>query len=181
MLPNLRQGGNQQINEGGTSQTTENRNDQILADFRRSQRTNPILNRFIAKKTHVSIDELTDEEILNYLPPDCITSLEDGFNNQYIEELFKRYSMQCERIILQNVKTGILIKENEAYDRIGHPPPWKIINGLFDKYGFHYHIKEPSSQVRYVARFFDKENNKTQIPFSELSSGEQIIVTLILS
>ncbi|KPJ67284.1 MAG: hypothetical protein AMJ43_05335 [Coxiella sp. DG_40] len=181
--PNLQPGGNKQTNEGGSSQTTENRNDQILAYFKQPQKTNPDLDKLAAiieEKTHSTIDKLTDDGILDNLPPDCVTYLVDGFNNQYIEELFKRYSMQCQRIILKNVESGIIVKENKACDYIGHPPPWKLINRLFDKYGFHYHINEPPRQNRYMARFFDKENNKTQIPFSELSSGEQIIITLIL-
>ncbi|MGB3214524.1 MAG: AAA family ATPase, partial [Alphaproteobacteria bacterium] len=60
-------------------------------------------------------------------------------------------------------------------------PPWDAINDQFKKYNFKYEINRPKeSQSRYEVKFTLISNPDNNVHFSNLSSGEQMIVMLIL-
>ncbi|WP_420557400.1 AAA family ATPase [Roseovarius sp.] len=108
--------------------------------------------------------------------------LAESTQNQHISRLFLQYENNTDGLIRQyyNPTSGISIPKAQIEDTLGKPP-WDIINQLFQAYGFKYRVTHPSPEERkFVVEFFRADNSETRINFSELSSGEQMIVTLIL-
>lgn len=134
----------------------------------------------ITERSGKKIGEIENEDIRRSIPHDHMLYTMDCFDNQHIAALLKSYQVKCDHIMLENNKIGKLCSFEEACKKIGLPPPWEIINNIFDKYNFHYHINKPETGETYILTFLDKNNVKKTIQFSQLSSGEQIIVTLIL-
>jgi len=102
--------------------------------------------------------------------------------NKYINRFFVNYVVRRERLILisHNKDTGDSVKEDTIIKELGETP-WDLINCLFKKYGFKYSINNPeSSHGFYDVKFILETDNSVQIPFEKLSSGEQMIVMLIL-
>ncbi|MBK7362059.1 MAG: AAA family ATPase [Micavibrio sp.] len=102
--------------------------------------------------------------------------------NKYISRLFVNYIVRRERLILQahDKKTGNSINEEVIIEKLKEAP-WDLINQLFQRYGFKYRINNPtSSHNPYDVRFVLEADKNVQVNFERLSSGEQMIVTLIL-
>lgn len=183
-VPANHQFGNLNNNTGTTNQV-ESRVTSIVqyAKTPKHNRSNSQLNailKLIEEKSGRLVDELTSEEIQTNVPANYMWYLDNGFNNQYISELFKAYTTKFDSIRLDYIDQNKTISQEETYKKIGFPPPWIIINEIFDKYDFNYHIKIPNRGMHYVPSFIDKHEKVNEIEFDNLSSGEKIIVSLIL-
>ena len=102
--------------------------------------------------------------------------------NQHISRLFVQYKMNYEEKIQQTYdpETGSSLTKKQIEKDLGEPP-WETINNLFSQYGFKYRINSPERAIsHYTVIFHDKNNEDIHIPPNQLSSGEQMIVTLIL-
>lgn len=176
-------------NNSNNSNQIESRNSTIVEHLIE----NNINNRYeeiekirivIAKQRGINVDDvvkMTREELVNAIPPDAACYIENGFNNQYIAEVFKTYHAKVNAIKVSTY--GIKHStDQEIYDQIGFPPPWDTINDLFKRYeNFIYEINKPIEGLLYVPSFNDKSNSDVDnIDFGALSSGEKIIVSLIL-
>lgn len=144
---------------------------------------NKIIDR-IEKNLERSIDASDEKTISNAIDPTDIQIINDGFNNAYIKKFFEYYYNRLTEFESQCFRQGKscnTVPEAEIERQIGQAP-WEIINALFDENGFHYHINTPNSGIDYQPAFFDisvKEGVR-EINFSDLSSGEKIIVALVL-
>lgn len=172
-------------NNHGTTNQIETRINSIIQYAKTQQNKNNAqyneLIKEIEKVSSKSISELSAEEIEKRIPPNYMWYLENGFNNQYISELFKAYQSKVDSIRLDHLEKDEKISFDEAYEKIGFPPPWIAINEIFDRYDFSYHIQVPKGRnLQYVPRFIDKSDPRNEIDFNDLSSGEKIIVSLIL-
>ncbi len=173
-------------NPTGTIAHLENQNTVILDYARKakSQQTDATYNSVLERiqlQHNKLISELTDEQIIDGIPPEIGQYLDNSFNNIFIAQVFKAYQSKVEKIKLKNYRKEDAPTDEEIYGKLGSPPPWLVINTLFDKYDFHYHITPPIEHTTYVPCFIDKSNPAdNSIKFSDLSSGEKIIVSLIL-
>ena len=107
---------------------------------------------------------------------------QDVFQNQHIGRLFIRYARNKEREMYDswNPTTGKAKSLKTIEKKIGEPP-WKVINSLLKKYNFKYRITFPEhSHDNYTPRLFTEDNPEHYIKASALSSGEQMILALIL-
>lgn len=169
----------------GTSQHVEKRNEAFVnyATQAKDLRTNPDYNKAIEKiekKYEKTIDALSNEQIIAALSPELSQYLENGFNNKFIAEVFKAYQVKIDNIKISYFRRPAP-EDDEIYEQIGCPPPWKVINDLFEKHAFAYRITEPTHSVAYTPEFREKEGGgKDTVRFGSLSSGEKIIVSLIL-
>lgn len=67
---------------------------------------------------------MTEEELVNLIPPDLFFYLENGFNNQYISEIFRSYQEAVKRIkLISYYESNRPNAEDEIYNIIGFPPP----------------------------------------------------------
>ncbi len=127
-----------------------------------------------------ALKNLADEKIVSAIPPNAVSYIEDGFANQHMATVFKAYLDKMDYVVLQNAKNKKFLEENEIIEIIGFAPPWKAINDSFSKYNnFIYRIDEPKTGLDYTPTFKAIDGTES-ISFVELSSGEKIIVSLIL-
>ena len=68
--------------------------------------------------------------------------------------------------------------DNEIKKEIGEAP-WDTINELLENANFPYHIRKPKSYLgNYMVTLVSVEDNEIEIGFSDLSSGEKILISL---
>jgi len=138
----------------------------------------------IARQLGINAEDLykmTMQEIVSAIPPDIVTDIENGFNNLYIGEIFKAYQEKMDYIKIENFDQQRLLDIQQIYNIIGFSPPWEVINNLFEKYEFVYRINTPTPKTQEKPKFWDMNNpGNNNIEFGDLSSGEKIIVSLIL-
>lgn len=102
--------------------------------------------------------------------------------NKYISRLFVNYKIRHDERIISGYdsSSGSSIPEIDIIADIG-VAPWELINDLFEKYNFKYRINSPrTSHAHYDVRFTRYDDEAVEVTFEGLSSGEQMIVTLIL-
>lgn len=168
----------------GTTSHVEKRNADFLKyvgqvkESRNNSDYNIIITE-IEKSTKKNIEDLSDKQVIEAVSPDIAHYLENGFSNKFIAEVFQTYQSKILVIKSNAHDSKRFLEGSEIYTQIGSLPPWVIINSLFEKYKFSYSIKKPVDTSAYIPMFVD-EKNKVEISFSELSSGEKIIVSLIL-
>lgn len=99
--------------------------------------------------------------------------------NKHISRLFINYIIREEEVILSGNKRSVLVNKDDIVKEIG-VAPWELINQLFEQYGFKYQVNAPAnSHESYHLKFILRDNPNVKVPFEALSSGEQMIVTLI--
>lgn len=122
---------------------------------------------------------LSEREILDQLPSDFSLFLQNFENNEFIAEVCLTYSerLNAEKIKLFDAGKQKSVGEIEAL--IGKSP-WARVNELFEKYDFSFRLTAPEVGVQYVPQFVNDNMPENRINFSNLSSGEKIVVTLVL-
>lgn len=171
----------------GKVQTVQDRKTKFLEIFKKFKNQEGIsdndfhaLRNEIEKHSDTTLDKMTEEQFLDCLSYDYVTWIENGFENKYISEVFKAYLLTETKLKSEYFEYDkeVKIKSEDIISKIGKSP-WIMINELFDKYGFHYHITKPELDIDYISSFKEKKGN-ISINFNELSSGEKLIVNLIL-
>lgn len=184
-IPAHQQFGNLEGN-AGTRQQIEARTTQIIqyAQSPKEKKRDQNLNNLLAHLEQAAgrdLSSLETGELERLIPPNYVWYLDNGFNNQYIAELFKAYQAKVEAVKLEFFDKKQFLEPDAIHKQIGFPPPWELINEIFDRYGFAYHIRAPGGHnVHYNPVFQDKRNDENSIQFGNLSSGEKIIVSLVL-
>ena len=131
---------------------------------------------FIASKP---FEKLADEQLLNSFPLNLVVDDEDNVANGFVSDVFKLYLQKIQTFKADNYSSEERLTDEEIYQRFGARPPWLEINELFVKYGFSYRINALIATTDFTPVFIDESSGK-KLPFGSLSSGEKILVTLIL-
>jgi AAA15 family ATPase/GTPase len=101
--------------------------------------------------------------------------------NEHLAKLFVQYWRKFETTVIseRNPQTGVTPGDEEIVEMIGERP-WNIINKLFAQYGFKYKINYPDNALKAYAVEFINIDTEERVPFAGLSSGERMIVSLVL-
>ncbi len=98
--------------------------------------------------------------------------------------VFYRYFEEAQNNAYRKASGGTFFTAEEFIDKFGNPP-WDEVNALLKFYGFQHQVLPPSvdndprATNGYTARFIN--NNDEIINVDQLSSGEKVIIALLLS
>ncbi len=132
--------------------------------------------------------KIKDREIGFYESEEFREAFRDGWiytqdvtQNHYMSRLFISYQTKFEEKALsaRDRNTGVSLTDEDIYAEIGRPP-WDYINELFEKYDFEYRISSPKRASETFSVQFHKKDAERELHIQALSSGEQMIVSLIL-
>ncbi len=132
----------------------------------------------LANKIMLNIDkpqaEVTREDIIENLPIDYINYTMKISTNEGLNQIFQMYFIQSAQLKIDGKN------EQEILDEIG-VPPWDNLNQILQSFNFPYLITKPVSLTgRYQLKLHKAETPEVQINFTDLSSGEQRIITLFI-
>lgn len=139
----------------------------------------------IRTNTSKEIYNLSDTDIKRALSKMPIEKFEQGLNNLKIAEIFIRYAdtqkttwsdVGKEDLPLCDRTNKVMQEMSKIFG--SNKAPWELIDEIFTKYDFKHTINTPDDAGLYNVKFIDK--NKELLDFANLSSGEQVIVQLIL-
>lgn len=142
------------------------------------QKIDPSIQKLDSSASAVS-KRLTERDIYDVIPSDISLMTEDYKNNEFIAEVCLTYLDRQNTIKLEFFNKGEIKSEEEVEAKIGKSP-WSRINELFEKYDFHYRLSAPQLGITYNPRFHKDNNPASLIEFSKLSSGEKVLVTMVL-
>lgn len=138
----------------------------------------------IKRKTRIDVREQSrsyfdgDDFRRDFL--DGWTYLNDVGANQHISRLFLNYYIKMsDTISARRTPDGRTINDADLKELVGEAP-WTLINELFEKYNFQYRINQPLSIASNLVIKFRSVQEGFEILYEELSSGEQMIVNLVL-
>ena len=151
----------------------------------------PIQNivKEIERITSKEINTLSDKEIREVLSKMPIEASTQSLNNLKIAEIFLRYYKVKEKNWSIVGKEGLpRVEGNKKVSQAMFncfkidKAPWELINDIFEKYNFKHRINKPESDESYNVKFLENLENQDgeTLDFSNLSSGEKVIVQLIL-
>ncbi len=154
---------------------------QIIKD----QKQIRLLN-IISEESQKPIDDLSDEDFYKHYPIDDGLTVNDVFQQNF-SVLFKRYHTKFEDNLVSEFRftrynEGSFLERDEFIQKYG-PPPWELVNRVLEESRVNYRINDPVGTHRDVP-FTLKLVNQTsgaEINFSDLSSGEKVLVSLALS
>lgn len=146
------------------------------------------LFRLIADSAKKDINNLTMDDFYRHYP------MKDGLNNvdifqQNFSFLFKRYQVKkfdnkVSKFLAQELpKDNIEFLEDDEFVRLYGEPPWELVNKILKEANLDYQINAPQFLQRdapYELRLVNKFNN-AEVFFSDLSSGEKVLMSLALS
>lgn len=131
-----------------------------------------------------AIKDLTDQEISQLIPDDFYINQNMVVTNQHLSHLFVNYLSKQKSLFLkysdmpENCSKKIYAIKKMVLGEIGEQP-WKKINSLLSENGFTHQVTYPEDDsVNFNCQFINDKNET--FSFQELSSGEQMIVNLIL-
>ncbi|EJG2369076.1 AAA family ATPase [Vibrio parahaemolyticus] len=140
----------------------------------------------IADYSQRDIDELRDEDFYEHYPIDDGLTVNDVFQQSF-SILFKRYHTKFEDNLVSEFrynkyKEGSYLERDEFVKKYG-PPPWDLVNRVLEEAKVNYSVNNPESLHRDASFTLKLTNNTSgaEINFSDLSSGEKVLVSLALS
>ncbi|NVK75455.1 MAG: ATP-binding protein [Oceanospirillaceae bacterium] len=144
-----------------------------------------LVNR-IAEEANKTIDDLSDEDFYKHYPIDDGLTVNDVFQQNFAV-LFKRYHTKFEDNLVseyrfQKYNEGSYLKRDDFIHKYG-PPPWELVNRVLEEAKVNYRINDPVGTHRdapFVLKLIN-QNSDAEINFSDLSSGEKVLVSLALS
>lgn len=142
---------------------------------------------FIAQQRNKDLFKLTEADFLECVVPSYFTDNRD-LNDSKIEAIFYTYlnnryknSYQYFRKV-QGGKSNNAISEEDFAAK--YPSPWRIINDFLTRHSLDYFFKEvseddfsPEATIKFELA---RKSTEQPIPFEGLSSGEKVIISLIL-
>lgn len=137
----------------------------------------------IEKQTGKKINELTDAEIVKNIPHDFNNNDDRIAKNNHLSEMFISYLSKDKQLCYELTKTNLKDKASDIQDKIIQIlgiPPWERINTAFKKYKFGFEVDYPKDDSVYYQCTFTNTTTGESIPLTDLSSGEKMIVMLIL-
>ncbi|PCJ87871.1 MAG: AAA family ATPase [Flavobacteriales bacterium] len=141
----------------------------------------------IAKKANKAISELTSDDFYNHYPPD--DAMHNDIFYQSFSNLFKRYQDKYDdnqyRQFRKDIKKHNEIEylTDEQFLQIFGEAPWDFVNKIIKEAKLDYHINSPFNSNRDAPFELKLVNNfnSAEIQFSELSSGEKVLMSLALA
>ena len=141
----------------------------------------------VSTYTHKAEEELTEADFYNAPHDESLIDVNDLFASQ-IEIVFYNYAKRRHENTykyFQKKEYGDKndsINDNEFLQKFR--PPWEIINEIFTQNNLDFYFRgldrgDYSRDVNVEFQLYKKSSNQT-IPFTDLSSGEQVIIGLIL-
>lgn len=140
----------------------------------------------IAKDSLKAVEELSDDDIYRNYPIDDGLTVNDVFQQSF-SILFKRYHIRFEDNLIDEFRyekygEGSFLERNDFIIKYGFPP-WEVVNRILEEAHVNYRVSNPEGLYRDAAFTLKLVNNITgvEINFSDLSSGEKVLVSLALS
>jgi len=145
------------------------------------------ISKFVAANRFKSIYELSEADFFNTTLPENYLDVPDLFKSE-ISNVFFLYAKR--RYINKN-QYASKITENEENNSLSIDeferkfiPPWISINSIMEKYGIKYRFKGIENKDFSLEANFPfpliKNDSKIEVDYSDLSTGELIIVGLII-
>ena len=181
----------------GNIQNLWNQYNQFLQAFRQQPQTllqhhigDEKQNRtvaWIAKEAKKTINELTSDDFYKYYPFDDGTQNDVFYQN--FSNIFKRYHDRFDDNRYRRYcnategETEIEFLTNEQFLTAYGEAPWDFVNRIIKEAKLDYHINSPFNTHRdapFELKLINKFN-AAEIQFSELSSGEKVLMSLALA
>ncbi|UFH51827.1 AAA family ATPase [Spirosoma sp. KNUC1025] len=140
----------------------------------------------IATDAGKDVAELTIEDINEFYP--LVYGTVSDIFYQNFSVIFKRYhdkyedNLYYEYLKEKKGKNKKYLTEDDFLKKYG-PPPWEVVNRIFEEAEIDYTINDPIENDRdipFTFRLINKANNAI-INFTDLSSGEKVLMSLALS
>ena len=140
----------------------------------------------ILEDSNKSLDDITLEDISEFLP--ISYGIVSDIFYQNFSTIFKRYYDRYEDNLyyqyLKEIKgkNKKFLTESEFLKKYGNPP-WEFVNRIFEEAQIGYSINDPIENDRDIPFMFRLINNVNgaTVNFSDLSSGEKVLMSLTLS
>lgn len=103
-----------------------------------------------------------------------------------LSTLFYEYKMNLDRNDLNRAKEKHYLTQELFEDKYGNPP-WLLIRNIFEGFNLGFDINDPIQEEidtfsgSFEIKFINTLRSNKVIPFNDLSSGEQILITLVNS
>lgn len=144
----------------------------------------PIIEK-IARTAGKEVDELSDYDITFYYPIEGDLSGDIFTHN--LTTLFKRYQVKKYlnefNVFRQQRGLPVDFLTDEEFERINGLPPWELVNQILLEAKIGYRVTTPEAQIPeapFQAQLVN-ELSGAEIDFTDLSSGEKVIMSLALS
>lgn len=145
----------------------------------------------IAVSASKNVENLSVDDFYKHYP---IYPIKDGLNSidvfqQNFSFLFKRYQVKklnnkFQKFLAQESANGnIEFLQDDEFVKLYGEPPWDIVNKILDEANLDYQINAPEllhHEIPYELKLVNNFN-KAKILFSDLSSGEKVLMSLALS
>ena len=141
----------------------------------------------LIKTLSYSIDEITKEDFLNSYKP---VGLKNDFLPTQIGKVIWDYYVRYRENLVngyENEKHGTNnnVLEKPEFEQKYGPKPWEIINEILKKFNtLDYTLKSPAGSnhlYQFQLKLLHTKNHDLEIDFSNLSSGEKILMALVAS
>lgn len=141
----------------------------------------------IIKKIPYSIDEISQENFISAYKK--YTLKKDFLPTQLgsiIWDYYLRFLVNETNLFLNNKDGGSRIAlTKEEFEKLHGPKPWTLINEIIASFGtMPFEITSPEGlqmMDKYRAKLINKERDNKEINMSELSSGERVLMALVVS
>jgi energy-coupling factor transporter ATP-binding protein EcfA2 len=144
------------------------------------------LIEIISKNANKNIEDLENADFYKHYPVDDGLIVADVFQHQF-SNLFKRYQTKYEEnryneYVFNTHGEGSFFTDNEFIERYG-PKPWYMVNRVLEESKVNYRVNNPESIHRDEPFTLELTNQAsgTEVNFSDLSSGEKVLVSLAVS
>jgi ABC-type cobalamin/Fe3+-siderophores transport system ATPase subunit len=148
----------------------------------------PVLLPTIARYAGKKISELTESDFYKYFPLEPMLQINDMFQQDF-STLFRRYydrkeEHQYHQYVTERMGTQQYpYVTEEEFLKVYGEPPWILVNRIIEEANLPYELNFPSKlhrDIGFVLRLTSKISG-AEIQFSDLSSGEQVIMSLTLA
>lgn len=118
--------------------------------------------------------DVTREDIVKNLPIDYVNYTMKISANEGLNQIFQMYFVQSSQLKIDGKNSDEIINELGV-------PPWENLNRILKSFDFPYYIIEPKLLTgKYELKLHKATDPNVQINFTDLSSGEQRIITLFI-
>ena len=140
----------------------------------------------ISNQVGKEIKDLSNNDVVQNYPIKDNSMSDDAFQQNFSRE-FKRYHIKLENNEFDEFKfkkhgQGTFLSNSEFLKRNG-PPPWDLVNEILISHKLPYRINNPlgtRKETPFKAILWDTRK-EIEIQFSDLSSGENVLMCMILS
>lgn len=127
-----------------------------------------------------TIRDIDREAIFDNIPIDISWLIKyETPDEELVAEVFENYHGRITRRKARLYDAGHGHEGTSRETDLGQLPPWDDFNSLLERYGFRYRITAPVYDEHYTPRFIDLDSAR-EIEFSALSTGEKLILRLVL-